>query len=63
MEQLELIVNLPRTKVYNTIFEIHKNDWYYINQLFAITNNSTLLCSDNIMLIQAKNLNEYISAT
>ncbi len=26
------------------------NKWYYINKLFSITNNSTLLCSDKVMV-------------
>ena len=26
------------------------NNWYYINKLFSITNNSTLLCSDKVMV-------------
>jgi hypothetical protein len=26
------------------------NNWYYINKLFSITNNSTLLCRDKVMV-------------
>ncbi len=33
------------------------NDWYYINIFFAITNNSTLLCSDKMMVDSDGNLN------
>jgi len=39
------------------------NNWYYINKLFSITNNSTLLCSDKIMVDSAGDLKLYIPTT
>ena len=39
------------------------NNWYYINKLFSITNNSTLLCSDKIMVDSDGDLKVYIPAT
>ncbi len=39
------------------------NNWYYINKLFSITNNSTLLCSDKVMVDSNGNLQVYVTAT
>ena len=39
------------------------NNWYYINKLFSITNNSTLLCSDKIMVDSNGDLKMYVSST
>jgi len=39
------------------------NNWYYINKLFSLTNNSTLLCGDKIMVDSNGSLNVYFPAT
>ena len=39
------------------------NNWYYINKLFSITNNSTLLCSDKVMVDSCGDLKVYVPAT
>ena len=39
------------------------NNWYYINKLFSITNNSTLLCSDKVMVDSSGDLKVYVPAT
>jgi hypothetical protein len=39
------------------------NNWYYINKLFSITNNSTLLCSDKVMVDSSGDLKVYFPST
>ena len=39
------------------------NNWYYINKMFTITNNSTLLCSNKIMVDSSGNLKLYVPVT
>ena len=37
------------------------NNWYYINKMFTMTNNSTLLCSNKIMVDSNGDLNVFLS--
>jgi len=39
------------------------NNWYYTNKLFSITNNSTLICSEKIMVGFSGDLKLYVPAT
>ena len=39
------------------------NNWYYINKMFTITDNSTLLCSNKIMVDSSGNLKLYVPVT
>ena len=38
------------------------NNWYYINKMFTMTNNSTLLCSNKIMVDSNGELSVYLAA-
>ena len=38
------------------------NNWYYINKMFTITNNSTLICSNKVMVDSSGELNVYLAA-
>jgi hypothetical protein len=39
------------------------NNWYYINKMFSMTNNSTLLCSNKIMVDSIGDLKVYVAST
>ncbi len=53
----------PKSYIWGLQYLENYDNCYYINKIFSITYNSTLLCSDKIMVDSAGDSNVYIPAT